>query len=158
MVNGEAIYHTRPWRVCQHEASSSVFYTTKQGPQDRTYAIFTEWPKMNVLPLHCVVPTNDTKIYFLGLPASRNVGGQTELDFYPITSHNRDMDKSNTTNDSRFMIQRQSFETKAQRRRSMEASYDRMEGGIKVMLPALTPDIIPCQHAWVIVLTELNKI
>jgi hypothetical protein len=27
--------------------------------------------------------------------------------------------------------------------------------GIRLQLPALTPDIIPCEHAWVVVLTGL---
>ena len=33
-----------------------------------------------------------------------------------------------------------------------------MDSGILVNLPALTPDIIPCEHAWVLVLTGLANL
>lgn len=113
-VNGEAIYGTRPWKVCQNETKSSVFYTKKD---DRLYAHFTKWPNGNKLDLRCVVPTDKTVVHFLGLKE-------------------RDDLKWSATNDN-------------------------MRGvlsGIRLTLPALTPDILPCENAWVVVITGIANL
>jgi len=113
-VNGEAIYETRPWEICQNETESAVFYTKKD---DRLYAHFTKWPWGNKLDLRCVVPTDKTEVHFLGLREEYKL-------------------KSSATNDNLRGIL----------------------SGIRLTLPALTPDILPCEHAWVVVITGLGNL
>jgi alpha-L-fucosidase len=56
-VNGEAIYSTKPWDVCQNETESSVFYTKTKN---RLFAHFTQWPADQILGLRCPIATPDT--------------------------------------------------------------------------------------------------
>lgn len=111
-VNGEAIYGTRPWEVCQNE-TQNIFYTKKA---DRLYAHFTKWPRGNRLELRCVVPTDKTEVHFLGLK------DQSRLEWIGATDNSRGI-----------------------------------LSGIRLTLPALTPDILPCEHAWVVVITGLGN-
>jgi alpha-L-fucosidase len=143
-VNGEAIYSTRPWMVCQNETISSVFYTTKQVQNKGTnetllYAIFTKWPTNNILQLRCVVPTSTTKISFLGLHDTE-LSAEVSVPYHPIANA-LDYDKEARTETSK---------TKQRR--------DERNSGIEVVLPALTPDKIPCQHAWVIALSHVDNV
>lgn len=146
-MNGEAIYSTRPWTVCQNETSSSVFYTTRKfqdkgsNSETRLYAIFTKWPTNNMLPLQCVVPTRATKISFVGIQhhdlSAENANG---LEYRPIVRQSTALDDDEVT-------------TLKRRRMSEEGN-----SGIEIVLPALTPDKIPCQHAWVIALTHIENV
>src|SRR3569623_693611 len=106
-VNGEAIYGTTIWNVCQNETASSVFYTRRA---DRLYVHFTQWPKNSILRLDCPVSTMKTKATMLGYPSELR------------------------TTDSLAVA------------------------GIAIELPKLTPDMVPCQHAWVVVLTGLGNL
>ena len=119
-VNGEAIYGTRPWEVCQNETDSSVFYTKKD---DRLYAHFIDWPTENTLNLNYPIATEGTQAHFLGLDAM----AKSSVSWSPLTQ----------------VTSLQSRRTRA---------------GIQLKLPALTPDILPCDHAWVIVLTGINNL
>ena len=113
-VNGEGIYGTKPWKVCQNETLSSVFYTSKVK---RLYAHVTKWPEGNFLELRCPVPTTDTTVHMLGL---HQKGVElAELEWIEI--------------------------------------QDQL-GGLSVQLPSLTPDIIPCQHSWVLVISGLANL
>ena len=69
-VNGEAIYGTKPWRVCQNETAAHVFYTTKD---EILYAHFTEWPEHDIVTLDCPIATDDTKVRMLGLSPENSV-------------------------------------------------------------------------------------
>lgn len=108
-VNGEGIYGTKPWDVCQNETASSVYYTRKR---DRLYAHVTKWPEGNLLRLNCPIATTETHITMLGYTGS------------PL---------------------------------SLTGTWT-PAAGIQVVMPALTPDTIPCQHAWVLVLTGLDNV
>lgn len=119
-VNGEAIFGTRPWEVCQNESSSSVYYTKKD---DRLYAHFIDWPTENILNLNFPIATEETQARFLGLDAMAKGG----VSWSPVTQV--------TSSTSR-----------------------RTRAGIQLKLPALTPDKIPCDHAWVIVLTGITNL
>ena len=113
--NGEAIYKSKPWRVCQQEKASSVYYTRKKNC---LYAHFTKWPRGSQLKLECPIPTAKTQVRMLGM--------------------------SNAT---------------VHYNASLE--WSRLQGsmaGMAVKLPRLTPNLIPCQHAWVLVLTNLGNL
>lgn len=176
-INGEAIYGTRPWKVCQNETSSSVFYTTKQqehNGETLLYAIFTKWPTHNVLPLNCVTPTSNTKIYFLGLQDNDNIRTtvRSSLRYRPITT--TDSNRSDTgpgtasttatttTDTARWKKHRYGQEMVSPNNDNMDTSatwkHNGRNTGIEVILPALTPDIIPCPHAWVIVLSHIQNV
>jgi Alpha-L-fucosidase C-terminal domain len=126
-VNGDAIYNTVPWNVCQNETSSSVFYTKKD---DRLYAIFLRWPFNNSLLLNCVTATESTEVRFLGIDASAPV--DRRIPWTPIVSLNE-----------------------SQQRHQRNAAFEESQpsAGVEVMLPLLTPDVIPCQFAWALVIT-----
>jgi len=113
-VNGEAIYATKPWRVCQNETVSAVFYTTKEK---RLYVHFTKWPEGNLLEVKCPVPTAETTVHMLGL--QKPGAGPTGLEWKKVQDE---------------------------------------QGGLSVHLPPLTPDMIPCQHSWVLVVTGLANL
>jgi alpha-L-fucosidase len=119
-VNGEAIYGTRPWDVCQNETDNSVYYTKKD---DRLYAHFIAWPTENTLNLDSPMATAETQVYFLGL----NATAQGRVGWTDVTA--------NASSTSR-----------------------RTRAGMQLKLPALTPDIIPCDHAWVVVLTGVANL
>ena len=144
-VNGEAIYGTRPWMVCQNETISSVFYTTKQQLKNGVnetvlYAIFTKWPQNNMLRLSCVVPTSATKIYFLGLDDDDDtLTKNAHLSYRPMA----DRDDPSTLGSAKLTPRRE--------------RHDHDSRGIEVVVPALTPNVIPCQHAWVLVLSNVEN-
>jgi len=134
-VNGEAVYGTRPWKVCQNETSpeKSVYYVRKSDP-DRLYVHVTQWPKGNILDLDCPTPTADTKVRMLGLG--------TTLSIQP----NLIAQTSKTSRRYSAARQLTSKERKPQ------------GAGLAIQLPALTPDIIPCQHAWVLEMTSIGNL
>lgn len=103
-VNGEAIYSSSPWSVCQNETSQSIYYTTKN---DTIYAILTEWPETNYLKFECLTPSIHTRIRFLGLDPSLTIQWK-----------------------------------------KMEQGKGNKNQLVVVHLPLLTPNLIPCQHAW----------
>ena len=72
-VNGEGIYGTKPWKVCQNETAVQAFYSTKN---DVLYAHFTKWPKDDVLTLEYPIARDDTEVRMLGLPS------ETKLEWY----------------------------------------------------------------------------
>jgi len=135
MVNGDAIYGTKPWKTCQNETLANVYYTTSQSSSSYTrprlrsnlgsdsnsgtksdsglvvYAIATSWPKDNVLRLQTPMTTPNTIVRMLGLPEQDAI-----------------LDWSTTESDKR---------------------------GIVITVPALTPDAVPCLHAWVFAMTGL---
>jgi alpha-L-fucosidase len=102
-VNGEAIYSTRPWKVCQNE--TSIFYTTKS---DTLYAITTMWPTRNHMILNAPVPMRTTKVHMLGW--------------------------------------------------NEELEWTTVDSGLRIKVPPLTPNVIPCQYAWVFALTNIYNL
>lgn len=68
MVNGEAIYKSRPW-TCQNDTlTSGVWYTSNKN---NVFAIVLEWPVVqNTLELSSVIDlfnsTNDAAVNLLG--------------------------------------------------------------------------------------------
>lgn len=69
-VNGEAIYGSQPWKVCQYEKENNVTYVwyTTQTVAEKTilYASFVKWPKDDELSLACVKVGNTSSVYLLG--------------------------------------------------------------------------------------------
>ncbi|KAL7579798.1 hypothetical protein ACA910_021932 [Epithemia clementina (nom. ined.)] len=151
-VNGAAIYNTRPWDQCQIEPppslpmkmtpfgkspegdtpSSPVVYYTRTS--DLLFVHLTEWPPGNQILLSCPQPSEDTIITLLGL-------SDTTTD--PL---NEARPKSPTPSAALTWSVRQG------------GRGDPGGGGLLVTLPPLTPDIIPCQHAWVLQLTNVANL
>jgi alpha-L-fucosidase len=130
-VNGEAIYSSRPWKVCQNETASAIYYTRRA---DALYAILTEWPADNRVYLKCPFPTAQTKVRLLGLPTV-------------VQESSSSSSGNNTTTTSNVVSWK--------RTASAVADINHVSGGMEIQLPQLTPDIVPCQHAWTLVLTGL---
>jgi alpha-L-fucosidase len=160
-INGVAIYGTRPWDICQNETMSSVYYTKKDNI---IYALFVKWPTDNTLQLHCIVPTDTTQIHFVGLEQSKNDNNDensnnsnklpTVVQYRPV--HRVHEDRTTPENDAYATIA-----TNRQRSRAMSSSSKPTtndEYGIEVVLPALTPDIIPCQYAWVLEISNIKNL
>jgi alpha-L-fucosidase len=134
-VNGEAIYGTRPWLVCQDEHDNATIttasktatttttttttkktartessttkrvYYTRKG--DTLYVHMTQWPSQSVLHLSCPVTSSNTRVSMLGVSSDPD-GLQWSGDAF---------------------------------------------AGMNIELPLLTPDLIPCQHAWVLAIS-----
>lgn len=69
-VNGEAIFKSKPWSVCQNETTANVFYTRKGKT---LYTLIKQWPADNHLKLQFPVPTDDTEVRMLGMSSSPNL-------------------------------------------------------------------------------------
>ncbi|XP_066901619.1 alpha-L-fucosidase [Halyomorpha halys] len=77
-VNGEAIYESSPWDVCQNDSSQpDIWYTTKNAGKD-LYVIMLRWPKSNNVYLSCPQISDKSKISLLGLPGIKLQGVMTE--------------------------------------------------------------------------------
>jgi alpha-L-fucosidase len=136
-VNGEGIYGTKPWTVCQNETASSAFYTTKEGV---LYAHFTEWPDSNILHLTRAVASQQTRITMLGLYDDDKVALNWQ--------GGREVSPSSTTTTT----------TRDSRRLGNDDYIIMEQTGIQVSLPVLNPAKVPCQHAWVLALTNIANI
>jgi alpha-L-fucosidase len=64
-VNAQGIYGTRPWDVCDQDLNFDVFYTRDD---EILYAILTQWPSDNEVPLVCPKVSENTRAFILGLP------------------------------------------------------------------------------------------
>ena len=132
-VNGEAIYATRPWDVAQSESASHVFYTKK----DKTlYAILTAWPTQNWLELANPEPTPETSAQLVGIEPSTNLAWTIGTTVLRKSANNVAASSSATI--------RSNTEVRSQ--------------GMMIELPSLTPDSIPCQHAWVVRISGLANV
>uniref|UniRef100_A0A224XN67 Putative alpha-L-fucosidase n=1 Tax=Panstrongylus lignarius TaxID=156445 RepID=A0A224XN67_9HEMI len=66
-VNGEAIYESHPWEVCQNDTTTpSIWYTTKDNATT-LYTLMLHWPKNNVLYLACPEISDLSTITMLGV-------------------------------------------------------------------------------------------
>nr|ATU82889.1 secreted Glycosyl hydrolase-like protein [Pristhesancus plagipennis] len=66
-INGEAIYESQPWEVCQNDTTTpDIWYTTKDNGTT-LYTIMLNWPENNTLYLACADVTNSSQITMLGL-------------------------------------------------------------------------------------------
>ena len=116
------------WKVCQNETASSVYYTRSS---DLLYVHVTSWPTGGVLELVCPVPTAQTQARMLGLPSAESAA--------------------------------QPGQPQHQHRHSVAVVGRRLGdsgqmSGLTVQLPLLTPDLVPCQHAWVVVLSGIANL
>jgi alpha-L-fucosidase len=114
-VNGEAIYKSRPWDVCQNETKSDVYYTINKE-SETLYAHILKWPSGSDLHLAFPTSTSNTQVRMLGL---------------------------DTQQDSiRWKV--------------LEGG-DNSLSGMTVELPWLNPSTIPCQHAWVLAISNIGN-
>jgi alpha-L-fucosidase len=116
-VNGEGIYDTRPWGVCNQDRNGTVAYTRNDSI---LYVHVMEWPAENTLVLSCPEGTGATFGYMLGL---ENIDEKYSVDVEPSLP-------ANTAT----------------------------EPGLKLNFPILTPDLVPCQHVWVIALLNIGNL
>jgi alpha-L-fucosidase len=170
-VNGRAIYDTEPWHTCQNETHVGVYYTTRSDSNNSLFAHVTKWPSNNILTLKCPQPTSETRISMLGMnetktttttdPSSPHVISWSYLSnkkttrASPAYPEQDVMPKRNLvgsdSSDHRSLQQQQEHSDKY-------SSHDTDDTGIVIQLPALTPDIIPCQHAWVLELSNIANL
>lgn len=132
-INGEAIYKTKPWSVCQNETSphNDLFYTTKGKT---LYAILRQWPDDNKLRLTCPVTTAETKARMLGLDSEK----ENVLWSVPST----------------LLASNKSTQKEEERQLRQIADHN----GLELDLPALNPATTPSHYAWVVALTGLANV
>ncbi|XP_054264736.1 alpha-L-fucosidase [Macrosteles quadrilineatus] len=78
-VNGEAIYSSKPWIVCQNDSlTPGIWYTTNK---DKTvlYATFSPWPVDNKLKMSCPEFSAETTIELLGLRGKLSYSYPTDV-------------------------------------------------------------------------------
>jgi hypothetical protein len=88
-----------------------------------------QWPKDNILKLECPIPTGETKARMLGVSST--------LSLKRVSSQHG---VSQSEQDTRHLQE--------------EANPP----GLEVALPLLNPATMPCQHAWVVVLTGIANV
>ncbi|GAB6019301.1 hypothetical protein CHUAL_000896 [Chamberlinius hualienensis] len=72
-INGEAIYGTKPWVHISDSSNIDVCYTSRTLTSSTVvYAIFTRWPKNNILTLSSVIPYWATTVKMLPYPVALN--------------------------------------------------------------------------------------
>ena len=155
-VNGEAVYNTTSWNVCSNETTTtttSVFYTRTK---DKLYAHVTQWPKGNFLNLSCPEITSTSKAYMLGLDTSTTTTTSATTTTTYTTNGNEEGDNGDDhvvelIPLSTIDVEERVLDTNDSNSRSRKA-------GVQLHLPSLTPADIPCQHAWVIVLTDIANL
>jgi alpha-L-fucosidase len=129
-VNGEAIYGTKPWQQCQNETMSNVYYTTRD---DTLYVHLIKWPDNNIVQLKCPIPLSDqTTIRFVGFKNDDTKLNWTQSRLSSLS--NSQPSQSSTT-----------------------VRENEKVGSLDIMLPAMTPNVIPCQHAWVISISDVTN-
>ena len=135
-VNGEAIYKSRPWSVCQNETASNVFYTVKEDNstnQKTLYVLLREWPEDDKLRLACPQVTNQTR--------ARMVGVTNDVTWSKVVNMSEGKDAVTKV---------------TQKSRKLPAKMRNQ--GMELDLPPLNPSTIPCQHAWVVALTGIGNL
>jgi alpha-L-fucosidase len=63
-VNGEAVYGSQIWSVCDQDLNNDVYYTRDD---QLLYAFLTRWPSDNKVPLMCPEVSENTRAFILGL-------------------------------------------------------------------------------------------
>lgn len=127
-INGQAIYKTKPWSVCDQDLNVDVFYTRDD---ELLYVHLTKWPSDNQVPLACPQTSEATRAFILGID--------------PIN------DDENATGKGEVAV----VPTKEKSTRSKSRA---LQPSVTLELPNLNPDIIPCQHVWVIALTAIKNL
>ena len=74
-VNGQAIYNSRPWKVCDKDSNNPTVYYTRDDTL--VYAHLTRWPSDNQVVLDCPEVSNSTKAFVLGM---KHTDGELESD------------------------------------------------------------------------------
>jgi len=175
-VNGDAIYSSKPWVICQNETEQSqIYYTTGQSADaDKEknsprvlYALFAKWPRGNILEMSCPVATDKTRVSMLGLfdslPHSTSTITAGKGNTESITTTSRMLDRSRRHLLNFTTGRMTSSGTSSTRKFSSSDKLSNLKernqlGGMRVQLPLLTPDLVPCQHMWVLAITNLENI
>lgn len=129
-VNGQAIYNSRPWKVCDQDSKNRGVYYTRDDTL--LYAHVTHWPLDNQVKLNCPQVSNSTKAFVLGMgkgsskgePSSKNVLIQDHYDDPRLLSIGR----------------------------------RKGGGGVVIQMPNVNPTSVPCKHVWVIAMTAIENL
>ncbi|KAL1131712.1 hypothetical protein AAG570_011325 [Ranatra chinensis] len=65
-VNGEAIYGSRPWDVCQNDTTTPKIWYTTDSTGETLHVIMLRWPASNVLYLACPQTSKKSVITMIG--------------------------------------------------------------------------------------------
>lgn len=63
--NGEAIYGSKPWKVCQNDTNDAFTWYTKNSAGD-LYVTLLRWPKSSIVLLACPKVSKKSKVTLLG--------------------------------------------------------------------------------------------
>ncbi|EFN89423.1 alpha-L-fucosidase [Harpegnathos saltator] len=69
MVNGEAIYDTKPWSVQNDTLTEGVWYTQSKD-EKQLYASILQWPNDDILHLGSFKISENSQIFLLGYPSA----------------------------------------------------------------------------------------
>lgn len=72
MINGEAIYDTKPWSVQNDTLTGTVWYTQSKD-EKQLYASILQWPNDDILLLGSLKPSENSKISLLGYSSAIEV-------------------------------------------------------------------------------------
>lgn len=155
-VNGEGVYNTRPWKVCNQDRDRTVFYTRSD---DVLYAHLTEWPEGSNFHLSCPKGTNSTYARMLGLKdkSTRKSSHDKAKTQRQVQVHVRKNTGRTSSTDGGSVVTESSVRAKITND-DVAAGGGTTDTGITIELPALTPNLIPCQHVWVIAIHGVENL
>ena len=69
-VNGQAVYGSRIWSVCDQDLNNDVYYTRDD---EVLYGFLTRWPSDNKVPLVCPQISENTRAFILGVKTGKQI-------------------------------------------------------------------------------------
>ena len=141
-VNGQAIYNTQSWKICDQDLNDHTVYYTRDDTL--LYAHLTQWPLDNQLHLHCPEASNNTRAFILGVQHADESDSDGIISV--IEADHSHKDKDPTIPPVRIL-------SSHSRQRKEEGV-----GGVTIQLPYMNPSQLPCQHVWVVAMTAIDNL
>ncbi|OEU19383.1 Alpha_L_fucos-domain-containing protein, partial [Fragilariopsis cylindrus CCMP1102] len=141
-VNGQAIYNTQSWKICDQDLNDHTVYYTRDDTL--LYAHLTQWPLDNQLHLHCPEASNNTRAFILGVQHADESDSDGIISV--IGTDHSHKDKDPTIPPVRIL-------SSHSRQRKEEGV-----GGVTIQLPYMNPSQLPCQHVWVVAMTAIDNL
>jgi hypothetical protein len=141
-VNGQAIYNTRSWKICDQDMNDPTVYYTRDDTL--LYAHLTHWPSDNQIHLHCPEASNNTRAFILGVQHADESESDGVIPVIETPDHNH-RDKNPNIRPVRILS-------------SQSRQREEKGGRVTIQLPYVNPSQLPCQHVWVVAMTAIDNL
>lgn len=138
----------------EHGDNPTKQNTTKLVYYTRTknilFAHLTEWPLGNQIHLSCPQASTNTTIRLLGYSPAAGVAGAAHDD--------DDMAAALASTATLTWRRQESTNDDEGKGTTTRVTTTKVQNGMLVDLPLLTPNLIPCQYAWVLHMTDIANL